>query len=167
LKTIKKASIAINLELFDYTRDDMDKYYYRDKDMEEEEESVKKTLNDESQSISASMIKDSIMNSMRKHQKSEISMDMENNLKKRANNKTIESVFIPCQNKYTSKDKFQNGNVQIFIDQVRFLPSNVTNIKMVVRFVDKNFCGSCLIHRSSVWNYLFSFAEFLFSFACV
>jgi hypothetical protein len=138
----KKAGFKVFLELFPYTRDDIDQYIYRDKKLEESEEDTRKGKSKNlTGTLTQSLIQDTQSNFFKRNGRSEISNDIDNGLKKKLNNKSIESAYIPCQQQYLSKDRFSGGEVEIYIDQVRFLPSNVTNVKMLVRVIDKNFNG--------------------------
>jgi hypothetical protein len=136
----KKAGFEIHLELFPYTRDDMDQYIYKDKRLEESESEKGKKTN-ATGTLTQSLMQDTVKSFFKRNDKSEISNEIDVIQKKKLNNKSIESAYIPCQQQYLTKEKFQGGEVEVYIDQIRFLPSNVTNVKMLVRVIDKNFNG--------------------------
>lgn len=137
----KKAGFKVFLELFPYTRDDIDQYLYRDKKLEESEEGRKGKSKNLTGTLTQSLLQDTQSNFFKKNGRSQISMDIDSGLKNKLNNKSIESPFIPCSQNYLSKERFPGGEVEIYVDQVRFFPSNVTNVKMLVRVLDKNFNG--------------------------
>jgi hypothetical protein len=137
----KKAGFKIFLELFSYSRDDMDQYIYKDKRLEDSEDDKGKKSSNLTGTLTQSLMQDTVKSFFKRNGKSEISNEIDIMQKKKLNNKSIESAYIPCQQQYLSKERFQGGEVEVYIDQIRFLPSNVTNVKMLVRIIDKDFNG--------------------------
>ena len=150
---VKKTSMQIVLELFDYTRDNLDQFFYREKKIEEEETPRNNTRN-QTGSLTKSLIPETLSNNFHRTIRSEFSNEVESVLKRKLNNKALEAAFIPYLQDYAVKNKFQGTGIEIHIDQARFLPGNVSLAKMIVRIVDKDFNGNMGWIIFSVSKYL-------------
>ena len=132
VKTFKNYKIKIRIEEFDYSRNNLKKYIKK--------KPIKMKFSDRSeQSKSKSRSKSKKGNLKSKSPKEKIkNKSKSKSPKKKKKKKVNTSPYIPCDKQYANKYEYNGEAVDIYLDQIKYMPDNATAVKLFIKIVDQN-----------------------------